>query len=606
MERLAFWEKCAERLDWIKRWDQVLDWQAPFAKWFLGGKLNACYNCVDRHVTAGHGDVLALIWEGEGGEERRLTYRDLLQEVSLFANVLKSFGVVKGDRVAIYLPMIPEAVIALLACARIGAIHTVVFGGFAADALRGRLQDASAKVLITADGGFRRGKMLPLKATADSALEEAPSVEKVLVVRRTGEQVQMREGRDHWLHEERIKATEECPCEPMEANETLFILYTSGTTGKPKGIMHGTGGYLVGVHATTEWVFGLQSSDVYWCSADVGWITGHSYVTYGPLSHGKTQLIYEGAPDWPARDRFWRLIEKYGVTVLYTTPTLIRTFMKWGESILEGCNLSSLRLLGSVGEPINPEAWLWYSKHVGAGRCPIVDTWWQTETGAIMIAPLPGVTALKPGSATFPLPGIEASVWNTEGEEVSFGEGYLVLTEPWPSMMQGIYLDPKRYQEVYWSRFTGVYFSGDGARRDEEGYYWLLGRVDDVMNVAGHRMSSMELESAFIEHPAVAEAAVVGAADPIKGQAIVAFLTLKEGVLPSEALQEELSAHLVAKIGAIARPKKILFAKELPKTRSGKIMRRLLRNLAEGKELGDLTTLADLEAVKLLGESLGS
>lgn len=600
-DRLAFWEKCASKLRWMKPWTATLDWQPPTARWFVDGKLNVCDNCIDRHLASDAKNRAALIWEGEMGEQRTLTYWDLHREVSQLANVLKSLGIAKGDRVAIYLPMIPEAVMALLACARIGAIHTVIFGGFSSDSLKDRIQDAQAKVLITADGGYRRGKIIPLKTTADEALTGCPSISQVVVVRRLGLDVDMNEGRDHWYHELMHRAGTDCPCEPMDANDTLFILYTSGTTGKPKGIMHSTGGYLVGVHATTEWVFGLKPNDVYWCTADVGWVTGHSYVVYGPLSHGMTQVIYEGAPDWPQRDRFWRIIQNHGVTVLYTTPTAIRTFMKWGTEWPQSCNLSSLRLLATVGEPINPEAWVWYAQQIGGGRCPVVDTWWQTETGCIVIAPIPGVTRLKPGSATQPLPGMCAAVLTAQGDEVAMGVGYLALTKPWPSMLQGIYGDAQRYRETYWSRWnTTTYFTGDGAKRDADGDFWLLGRVDDVMNVAGHRLGSMELESALVDHLAVAEAAVVGVPDEIKGQAIVAFVTLKEGVADSPSLERELCDHVVKKVGGIARPQRIVLTPELPKTRSGKIMRRLLRDLAEGRELGDVTTLADASVMQTL------
>lgn len=603
-DRLQFWARCARQLRWMEPWNEVLDWRPPYAKWFVGGKLNACDNCVDRHLDTEVRNRAALIWEGEMGEQRTLTYWDLHREVSQFANVLKSFGVIKGDRVAIYLPMIPEAVIALLACARIGAIHTVVFGGFSSDSLKDRIQDAQAKILITADGGYRRGKMIPLKVTADLALASCPSISHVVVVRRLGTEIDMVEGRDHWYHEAMRHASTDCPCEPMDANDTLYILYTSGTTGKPKGIMHSTGGYLVGVQATTSWVFDLKPKDVYWCTADVGWVTGHSYVVYGPLSNGATQVIYEGAPDWPHRDRFWRIIQKYGVTVFYTTPTAIRTFMKWGTEWPQACQLTSLRLLATVGEPINPEAWMWYYQNIGGGRCPVVDTWWQTETGCIVIAPLPGITPLKPGSATLPLPGMSVAILAANGSDVTSGGGYLALTEPWPSMLQGIYGDPERYQSTYWGRWnTSTYFTGDGAKRDQDGYFWLLGRVDDVMNISGHRLGSMELESALVDHVGVAEAAVVGVADEVKGQAIVAFVTLKEGVPTTPSMERELSDHVVAKIGGIARPQRILFTPELPKTRSGKIMRRLLRDLAEGRVLGDVTTLADAGVMDTLKKS---
>jgi acetyl-CoA synthetase len=600
-DRLAFWEGCARQLCWQAPWQKTLDWQPPYAKWFVEGKLNACDNCVDRHLETGVRNKAALIWEGEPGEQRTLTYEELHREVSQLANVLKNLGIRKGDRVAIYLPMIPEAVVSLLACARIGAIHTVVFGGFSADALKDRMQDAQAKLLITADGGYRRGKIIALKATADAALAHCPTIENVLVVRRSGTDVPMTLRRDHWYHDLVNGASVQCPCEPMEANDTLYILYTSGTTGKPKGIMHSTGGYLVGVHVTTKWVFDLKPTDVYWCTADVGWVTGHSYVVYGPLSNGATQVIYEGAPDWPQCDRFWQIIQKHGVTLLYTTPTAIRTFMKWGVEWPQKWDLTSLRLLATVGEPINPEAWIWYFTHIGGSRCPVVDTWWQTETGCIVIAPLPGITTLKPGSATRPLPGMQATVLTAHGVEVATGGGYLALTAPWPAMLQGIYGDPQRYVSTYWSRWNAsTYFTGDGAKRDADGYFWLLGRVDDVMNIAGHRLGSMELESALVDHQAVAEAAVVGVTDAVKGQAIVAFVTVKAGISTDPALERTLSDHVVSKVGGIARPQRIIFTPELPKTRSGKIMRRLLRDLAEGRHLGDVTTLADVSVMSVL------
>ncbi|MDP1836785.1 MAG: acetate--CoA ligase [Chlamydiales bacterium] len=598
-DREGFWAECAKTLDWFRPWDKVVNWEPPYAQWFLGGKLNACYNCVDRHIHSATRNKAAITWEGELGEQRTLTYWDLYREVCKLANVLKSRGVAKGDRVAIYLPMVPEAIISLLACARIGAIHTVVFGGFSADSLRDRMLDAEAKVLITADGGYRRGNIIHLKQMADKALQECPKVQDVIVVRRTGRDVDFQEGRDHWYHDLMHHAEAHCPPEPMDAEDTLFILYTSGTTGKPKGIMHSTGGYLVGVAATHKWVFDIKPEDVYWCTADVGWITGHSYVTYGPLANGASQIIFEGTPDWPERDRFWRIIEKYGVTVLYTTPTAIRTFMKWGTQWPENCNLSSLRLLGTVGEPINPEAWIWYQQHIGGNKCPIVDTWWQTETGAIVVAPLPGVTPTKPGSATKPLPGMNVAVLNDQGQPITSGGGYLALTAPIPSMLRGIWKDYKRYEDTYFSKWnTSTYFTGDGCRSDDDGYLWMLGRVDDVMNVSGHRIGSMEIESALVAHPAVAEAAVVGIDDEIKGQAIVGFVILKEGQLSSRSMEEELREHVAKSIGAIARPHRILFTRDLPKTRSGKIMRRLLRDIAEGRVLGDVTTLADVAVVE--------
>jgi acetyl-CoA synthetase len=600
----AFWAEFASELEWIQPWTQVLSWKPPYVRWFVGGRLNVSANCLDRHVRTAHRNKAALIWEGEPGDRRTLTYFDLHREVCRFANVLRSLGVRKGDRVALYLPMIPELAIAMLACARIGAIHSVVFGGFSADALRDRINDARASVLVTADGGYRRGQIVPLKQTADEALGDTPSIRHVVIVQRQpGDSfpIHVREGRDHWYHRLMQDAATACPPEPMDAEDMLYILYTSGTTGKPKGIVHTTGGYLVGAYATTRWVFDLRDEDVYWCTADIGWVTGHSYVVYGPLATGATVLMYEGAPDWPQKDRFWELVERYGVTVLYTAPTAIRAFMRWGNQWPAGHDLSSLRLLGSVGEPINPEAWMWYHEHIGHERCPIVDTWWQTETGQILITPLPGLTTLKPGSATRPFPGIAAEVRNAKGDRVTQGGGLLALTRPWPGMLRGIYGDPDRYVQQYWSRWSdGVYFTGDGARVDEDGYYWLLGRVDDVLNVAGHRLGTMEVESALVDHPKVAEAAVVGRSHDIKGQAVAAFVTLKEGVAPTAGLMDELKDHVVKKIGAIARPDQILFAADLPKTRSGKIMRRLLRDIAEGKALGDTTTLADPAVVRRL------
>ncbi len=597
----AFWARQATALDWFKPWKKILDWKPPFAKWFVGGELNACYNCVDRHVQTANRNKAALIWEGEPGDQRTLTYYDLYREVNKFASALKALGVNKGDRVAIYLPMIPEAVISMLACARIGAVHTVVFGGFSAEALRDRINDASAKLLITADGGYRRGAIVPLKIAADDAVKSCPSIENVIVVQRTKTSVNMQDGRDHWYHDLMKTAGSFCEPEAMESEDLLFILYTSGTTGKPKGIIHSTGGYMTGVTYTTKYVFDLKPSDVFWCTADVGWVTGHSYITYGPLSNAATVVIYEGSPDWPQRDRFWRIIEKYGVTIFYTAPTAIRAFMKWGTEWPNNCDLSSLRLLGSVGEPINPEAWIWYHKIIGRERCPVVDTWWQTETGCILISPLPGVTRLKPASATIPLPGIEAKVLTESGQEVNVGGGYLALTKPWPSMLRGIFGDPERYKKTYWGRWDGkYYFAGDGAKKDEDGYYWLLGRVDDIMLVAGHNISTMEVESALVDNSRVAEAAVVGITDEIKGQAIAGFVTLKEGNAPGKDVEDILKEHVVKKIGAIARPSKIIFTHDLPKTRSGKIMRRLLRDVAEGRALGDVTTLADAGVVESL------
>jgi acetyl-CoA synthetase len=606
----AFWEEWARQLDWMQPWSQVLDWQAPHAKWFVDGKINASVNCLDRHITTARRNTAAIIWEGEPGDRRTLTYFDLYRQVCQFANVLKRLGVTKGDRVAIYLPLIPELAIAMLACARIGAVHSVVFGGFSAEALRDRINDAQASLLITADGGYRRGQLVPLKHTADEALRETPTIQNVVVVKRhAGDPfpIHVQEGRDHWYHRLMQDASYECGPEPMDAEDMLYILYTSGTTGKPKGIVHTTGGYLVGTYATTKWVFDLKETDVYWCTADIGWVTGHSYVVYGPLQNGATVVMYEGAPDWPNKDRFWEIVERYGVTIFYTAPTAIRAFMKWGTEWPGKRDLTSLRLLGSVGEPINPEAWMWYHEHIGGGRCPVVDTWWQTETGHILIAPLPGVTPLKPGSATRPFPGIAAEIRTGAGVPVEAGGGLLALTRPWPGMLRGIYGDPERFVQQYFSRWDdGVYFTGDGARRDAQGDYWLLGRVDDVLNVAGHRIGTMEVESALVDHPAVAEAAVVGRPHEIKGQSIAAFVTVKEGRKGSAGLVDELKEHVVRKIGAIARPDQILFAADLPKTRSGKIMRRLLRDIAEGKALGDTTTLADPAVVRRLKDEYES
>ena len=600
----AFWATFAAELEWSRPWTQVLDWQPPQAKWFVGGQLNASVNCLDRHVRTSRRNTAALIWEGEPGDRRTLTYWDLYRQVCQCANVLKSLGVTKGDRVAIYLPLIPELAIAMLACARIGAVHSVVFGGFSAEALRDRINDAQASLLITADGGYRRGQIVPLKQTADEALTGTPSIQNVLLVRRQpGEMfpVHVKEGRDHWYHRLMQDASADCPAEPMDSEDMLYILYTSGTTGKPKGIVHTTGGYLVGTYATTKWVFDLKDTDVFWCTADIGWVTGHSYVVYGPLQNGATVVMYEGAPDWPSKDRFWEIVERYGVTIFYTAPTAIRAFMKWGTEWPAKRDLSSLRLLGSVGEPINPEAWMWYHEHIGRCRCPVVDTWWQTEPGHIMIAPLPGLTSLKPGSATKPFPGIVAEIRTGGGVAVAKGGGLLALTTPWPGMLRGIYGDPVRFVDQYWTRWDdGVYFTGDGAHVDEQGDYWLLGRVDDVLNVAGHRLGTSELESALVDHPAVAEAAVVGRPHEIKGQSIAAFVTVKEGIIATAGLSDELKEHVVRKIGAIARPDQILFAADLPKTRSGKIMRRLLRDVAEGKALGDTTTLADPNVIRRL------
>ena len=595
----GFWARqAAELLHWDTDWHTICEWNLPYAKWFVGGELNVSYNCLDRHVSAGRGDKVAIHWEGEPGDTRTITYAQLLDETKKFANVLKSLGVAKGDRVNIYLPMIPEAAVAMLACARIGAAHSVVFGGFSSQALADRINDASAKVLITADGGYRRGEVFALKPAADEALASTPTIEHVVVVKRGGNDVNMIDGRDHWYHDLMAEASLDCPAEPMDSEQLLFLLYTSGTTGKPKGIMHTTGGYLTHVAYTHKYVFDLHpDTDVYWCTADVGWITGHSYIVYGPLANGATQVIYEGVPNFPGNDRLWSIVEKYGVTIFYTAPTAIRTFMKWGDHEPAKHDMSSLRLLGSVGEPINPEAWMWYRDTIGRGTCPVVDTWWQTETGGIMISPLPGATTLKPGSATFPLPGITAEVVDESGARIDHGGGYLTLTRPWPGMLRGIWGDPERYKETYWSRYGDRYFAGDGAKLDADGYLWLLGRVDDVMNVSGHRISTTEVESALVSHPAVAEAAVVGANDATTGQAIIAYVTLRGG---SSVDEGDLRNHVAKEIGAIAKPKTIYFTPELPKTRSGKIMRRLLRDVAEGRNLGDTTTLADASVVNEL------
>ena len=600
----AYWAQAAESLEWMRKWDRVLDWNPPIAQWFVGGKLNVSVNCLDRHVRGWRRNKAAFIWEGEPGEERVLTFADLYREVNRFANAMKRLGVRKGDRVTIYMPMIPELPIALLACARIGAPHSVVFGGFSAESLRDRINDAQSKLVITADGSYRRGQIVPLKRNVDAALKDCPCVEKVVMVRRIGDAapVAVDEPRDVWWHRAVEDVPAWCEPEPMDSEDPLFILYTSGTTAKPKGILHTTGGYILGASLTHKWVFDAKEEDVYWCSADIGWVTGHSYIVYGPLANGTTGVLYEGSPDWPDKDRWWAMVAKYGVNVFYTAPTAIRAVMKWGESYPAKHDLSTLRLLGSVGEPINPEAWMWYHEKIGQGRCPIVDTWWQTETGSIMISPLPGLTTTKPGSATFPLPGIDADVVDEAGNSVPLGGGgYLVLKSPWPSMARTIYGDPKRYEETYWQRFgKNVYFAGDGCKRDEEGYFWLLGRVDDVMNISGHRLSTMEVESALVDHQEVAEAAVIGKKDDIKGEAIAAFVTLKEGAEGNAGKVDELKKHVVRKIGPIARPQSVYFTAELPKTRSGKIMRRLLRDIAEGRALGDTTTLADATVVAKL------
>jgi len=600
----AFWDEQARSLTWFAPWSQVLQWQPPHAKWFVGGKINASVNCLDRHVATARRNKAALIWEGEPGDRRTLTYWDLYREVNRFASVLKRLGVERGDRVAIYMPLIPEVVVAMLACARIGAPHSVVFGGFSAQSLRERINDAGAKVLITADGGYRRGQVVPLKRSADEAITDCPSITDVVVVRRVGDEAfaHMTEGRDHWWHRMMEDASEFTEPEPMDAEDLLFILYTSGTTGRPKGIVHTTGGYLTQVAATTKYVFDLKDEDVFWCTADVGWVTGHSYLVYGPLAIGATEVMYEGAPDWPDRDRLWAVCARHGVTVFYTAPTAIRAFMKWGPDHPGRHNLSQLRLLGTVGEPINPEAWTWYHHHIGGGRCPIVDTWWQTETGGIMITPLPGVISTKPGSATRAFPGISAELLDGDGKRIEQGGGYLAITRPWPGMLRTIWGDDDRYREQYWSKWDNVYFPGDGAKRDGDGYFWILGRVDDVLNVAGHRIGTMEVESALVEHPAVAEAAVVGRSHEIKGQAIAAFVTLKDEHRASEGLENDLRDQVSKSIGAIAKPDDIFFAADLPKTRSGKIMRRLLRDIAEGRTLGDTTTLADPAVVARLKE----
>ena len=611
-DRERFWEQWAEQLEWQTKWSKVLDWNPPDAKWFVGGTTNASANCLDRHLEK-RGDKVALIWEGEPGEVRRITYRELHRDVSKFANALKGLGVELGDRVAIYMPLVPEAVVAMLACARIGAVHSVVFGGFSAEALRDRINDSQAKVIITATSGYRRGNIVPLKKVADAAAAECPSVRNVVVVMRrpaadeAEDTLRMQAGRDRWYHELLRNADENCPPTWVDSEHMLYTLYTSGTTGKPKGIVHTTGGYITGCYATTKWVFDLKEDDIYWCTADIGWVTGHSYVVYGPLANGATVVIYEGAPDWPKQDRFWDIIERHKVTIFYTAPTAIRAFMKWGEQLPQSKDMSSLRLLGSVGEPINPEAWVWYHKYIGNERCPVVDTWWQTETGAIMISPLPGIVPTKPGSATKPFPGIDAAILDASGKEVEVGGGFLAITSPWPSMLRGIYGDPERFRQQYWSKWPGIYFTGDGARRDEDGYFWLLGRVDDVINVAGHRIGTMEVESALVDHQSIAEAAVVGISHEIKGTGIAAFVIVKESqrenaLRDPAAFEKELKQHVTEKIGAIARPEKILVTGDLPKTRSGKIMRRLLRDIAEGRALGDVTTLADPAVVASLKE----
>lgn len=600
-----FWAKIASELHWFRKWKKVLQWNPPFAKWFVGGTLNISYNCLDRHLTGWRKNKAAIIWEGEPGDRRTLTYQQLHREVCRFANVLKSLGVEKGDRVAIYMPMIPELAISMLACARIGAAHSVIFGGFSSQALVDRITDAQAKMVITADGAYRRGSIVHLKANVDEAMKHLPFVRNVIVFKRTGEQTDMELGRDHWWHELIDAVSDDCPAEELDSEHTLFILYTSGTTGKPKGVVHTTGGYLTGVYLTTKWVFDIKDTDTYWCTADIGWVTGHSYIVYGPLANGATTVMYEGAPNWPEPDRFWEIIDRYGVNIFYTAPTAIRSFIKWGEQWPLKHKLTSLRLLGTVGEPINPEAWMWYNKVIGKGKCPIVDTWWQTETGAIMITPLPGAIPTKPGSATFPFPGVVADVVNHQGQSVGPNQGgYLVIRKPWPSMLRTVYGDPERYKQQYWSHIHGVYFAGDGARRDKDGYFWIMGRVDDVLNVSGHRLGTAEVESALVSHPSVAEAAVVGKPDELKGSAICAFVTLASTHSPSPELKEELRAHVAKEIGAMARPDEIRFAEALPKTRSGKIMRRLLREIATtGSVGGDVTTLEDFAVLEKLRHS---
>lgn len=602
----AFWAEMSKGISWYKEWNKIFDdSNAPFYKWFLDGKLNACYNCIDRHLSSWRKNKAAIIFEGELGDSRVLTYQDLYREVNKLANVLKGLGIKRGDVVAIYLQMIPEAVIAMLACTRIGALHSVVFGGFSSEALKERINDSKSRILITSDGGYRRGKAVPMKNNADKALADngCPSIEKVIVVKRTGQDVPMEPGRDLWYSDLMEKAELRCEPEVMDAEDPLFLLYSSGTTGKPKGILHTVGGYLVGVQTTFKYIFDYQEEDVYWCTADIGWITGHSYLVYGPLTNGATTVLFEGAPDFPAQDRFWQIVEKYAVNIFYTAPTVIRMLMRWGEQWPASHDLSTLRLLASVGEPINPEAWMWFFKHIGRERCPIMDTWWQTETGMILVTPLPGDTYLRPGAASWSFPGSEADVFNEKGEPVKPGEqGYLVVTKPWPAMLRTLYNDEERYLNTYWQQFKGAYLSGDGAKRDEDGLIWVTGRIDDVINVSGHRIGTAEIESALIEHKAVAEAAVIGKKHELKGQAISAFVTLREGFSGSDELVAELKQLVVGKIGALARPEDIYFTSELPKTRSGKIMRRLLRDIAEGKVLGDTTTLMDPGVISSIKE----
>ncbi len=606
----GFWAEQARKLDWYKTWDRVLDWNPPYARWFVGGKLNACYQCVDRHVKTWRRSKVAIYWEGENGETRVLSYSTLFRDVNRYASALQQIGVKKGDRIALYLPMIPELPVFMLACARIGAVHTVIFSGFGAQAMCDRIEDTKAKVIITSDGGYRRGKIVPLKEIADEAAKLCGTVEKILVVKRTGHTVPMTEGRDFWLSSLLDEAEVLIKPEPLESTHPLYILYTSGTTGKPKGVVHSTGGYLVFNHSAYEWVFDIKEESVYWCTADVGWVTGHSSIVYAPLSHGAAIVLYEGAPDYPAVDRWWDIVEKYGVSIFYTSPTAVRLFMRYGTEGPQKHDLSSLELLGSVGEPINPEAWQWYYKYIGRERFPIVDTWWQTETGGIMISPTPGIEPipLKPGSATFPLPGIDAAVVDSEGKETAAGQtGYLIIRKPWPGLLLDVYGDPQRYKEAYWSRFPGSYYTGDFAMRDEDGYFWLLGRADEVLKVAGHRIGTAELESAAVSHPAVAEAAVASKPDPLKGEAIVLFVTLKKEVAPSPDLRKKIAEHLRRVIGPIATPDEVYFVDSLPKTRSGKIMRRVIKAVAQGKSLGDLTTIEDetsVEDVKRAYESL--
>ena len=600
----SFWAEQADALHWFKRWDKVLEWDLPFAKWFVGGKLNVAHNCLDRHLTTWRKNKAAIIWEGEPGEIKTITYLQLHQEVCRFANVLKSLGVQTGDRVALYMPLVPALSVAMLACARIGATHTVIFGGFSADAIRDRVIDGQCKIIITADGGYRRGSEVKLKDTVDAAAADCPSIEHIIVYQRTGSKISMKPGRDHWWHELTKTVSADCPAEELDSEHPLYILYTSGTTGKPKGILHTTGGYITQIAYTTKLVFDLKDNDIFWCTADIGWVTGHSYVVYGPLACGATVYMYEGAPNYPDFDRFWDMIERHKINILYTAPTAIRAFIKWGEQYPLKHDLSSLRLIGTVGEPINPEAWIWYHEVIGKRRCPIIDTWWQTETGGIMISPLPGATPTAPGSATRPLPGVIVDIVNKKGEPVGEREGgYLVIKKPWPSMLRTLWGDDERYKKAYWSEFPGVYFAGDGARRDEHGYYWIMGRVDDVINVSGHRLGTAEVESALVSHEAVAEAAVVGRPDDLKGQAIAAFVTLEGGRKGSEELKKELRDHVAKEIGALAKPDDIRFTDALPKTRSGKIMRRLLRELASsGQVAGDVTTLEDFSVLEKLRE----